>query len=107
MNWKNELGTLKIKNKILEIFEFIKKSLSEDNGKPSSMRMMVFFSHFQWTLSITFGFIVVLFSYPAIIIEYLIVIAGLVAGLLGLKKWQKADEKPGVNMDPKPADENT
>ena len=78
-----------------ELISFIKKSLSEDNGNPSSMRTMVLFSHVQWTVAITFGFIVVLFTYQGLILAYLGIIAGLVAGLLGLKGWQKTNEKPG------------
>lgn len=74
-------------------FEFLKKALSEDNGNPSSTRVNVFFSNTQWSLAITFGFIWVTVYKPELIISYLGVMAALVAGLLGLKVWQKDKEQ--------------
>ena len=74
-------------------FEFLKKALSEDNGNPSSTRVNVFFSNTQWSLAITFGFIWVVIVKPELIISYLGVMAALVAGLLGLKVWQKDKEQ--------------
>lgn len=74
-------------------FEFLKKALSEDNGNPSSTRVNVFFSNTQWSIAITFGFIWVTIYKPELIISYLGVMAALVAGLLGLKVWQKDKEQ--------------
>jgi hypothetical protein len=73
----------------------------EDNGNPSSTRVNVFFSNTQWSLAITFGFIWVTVYKPELIISYLGVMAALVAGLLGLKVWQK-DKEQSSEKPPEP-----
>lgn len=86
----------------MKFFEFIQKALSEDDGKPSSMRLMTFTGFLQWSAAITAGFAVVCIWYENLIIPYLYVVAGLSAAILGLKGWQKSNEqKTEQPEDPK------
>lgn len=83
----------------MKFFEFLQKALSEDNNKPSSTRLNVFLVLTQFSFVMTFGFIWVLIKHPDMIIAYLGVLASLVAGLVGLKVWQK-DKEQTVDTQP-------
>lgn len=73
--------------------DFLKKALSDDQGNPSSIRINIFIGFIQWSIAITVGFIWVLRWYPYLVLGYLSVLASLVAGLVGLKVYQKKLEK--------------
>ena len=76
-----------------KMWVYLGKANSEDNGHPSSTRLNVFFALSQWSLVISFGFILVVLFYGSLILAYLGILAGLVAGLLGLKILQKPKEE--------------
>jgi hypothetical protein len=75
-----------------KLFEFIKQSLSENNGRPSSTRLNVFYSFVQWAPAITFGFIWCLIYHPELVLAYLAILTTGVFGILGLKVHQKGKE---------------
>jgi len=83
----------------MKFFEFIQKALSEDNGNPSSIRLMSFIGFMQWSIAITVGFVVVLIYQKDLIIPYLYTVAAMTAGILGIKVWQKGKEA-GSPQDP-------
>ena len=75
-------------------FAFIKKSLSEDNGNPSTTRLNTFYLFIQWVPVITFGFYHVLTHNPELVLAYLTIMTTGIFGILGLKVWQKGKEAP-------------
>ena len=84
----------------MAIEDFIKGALSEDNGHPSAIRMNNFIAFAQWSVAITIGFLWVIGFYPYLIIEYLMVLATLIGGLVGLKVYQKKVENATTSEDP-------
>lgn len=77
----------------MNFFEFLRKALSEDNNKPSSMRVLNLWTMFWFVLVVSFGFVYVVLFYSSLVIAYLSIISSVILGVLGLKKWQKANEK--------------
>ena len=72
--------------------DFIKQALSEANGNPSSMRIMVFYCVLLFATVTGLGFIKVLFSDTSIIIEYVMALLAFLAAALGIKSYQKGKE---------------
>jgi len=74
------------------IIHFIKQALSEKNGKPSSLRLNSTWTSVLFTLVLAFGFVYTVFAYPQYLIEFAIILSGLIAGVLGIKSNQKGKE---------------
>ena len=78
--------------------DFIKKMLSEKNGKPSFMRTMTGWMIFWFVLVLAFGFVVTVFKYESVIFLFAGLLVGALLGALGIKNNQKIKEKaPGEN----------
>ena len=75
---------------------FIRKALSEDNGNPSSMRLNVSTTIWQWAAVISFGFVWCCIYHPEFILAYLASILAGLLGLLGIKAYQKNKEEKVV-----------
>jgi len=74
-------------------FQFLGEGLSEPNGTPSQTRIIGFFIAILFGVVMAAGFIYVLRWYPQFIIEYVLILAGLVAGLAGIKTVQTIMKK--------------
>jgi len=75
-------------------WQFIKDGLSEKNGQPSSTRLNNFYAIIQWVPSITFGFVFcVITGNETLVLGYLAILAGLIAGILGIKAWNDKIKK--------------
>ena len=78
---------------ISNISDFVKKSMSEDNGKPSMLRLNITNMGVQWVTAITFGYIWTVIKHS----EYMLAYEGsLLTALLisfGIKKSAKKDEQ--------------
>ena len=80
----------------MKFFEFLRKANSEDNGKPSSMRTIAFIVCIQFSLVLSFGFIMVIFRHPELIIAYAGLLLSVILGVLGIRGWQKDKEEKVV-----------
>ena len=90
----------------MTFIEFLRKTFSDDNGNPSMIRMLSAIGFLQWSIVITVGFIWVLRWYPYLVLGYLITLSALVGGIIGLKVVQKKLEKPVIQADTTPSEEN-
>ena len=73
-------------------FDFLKKALSEASGQPSSARVFSGWTIFWLILGITFAIVYSVFVYKDLVVSLVTIAAGLVAGVLGIKVWQKSKE---------------
>lgn len=72
--------------------EFLKKVLSESDNSPSAIRTFSGWTVFWFVLALTFGFIWVVVYHYSLTVEFAFILAGLIAGVLGIKVWQKGVE---------------
>jgi len=79
------------------ILEFLKQALTERSGKPSTMRISTAFASTLFIISLSFGFVYTVFSYEGLIIAYASILAGLLAGLLGIKSYQRNKENNDIH----------
>jgi len=77
--------------------DFLKKALSESDGSPSAMRIMVFYCVILFATITGLGFIKVLFANTSIVIEYVMALLTFLAAALGLKAYQKKVESGTPN----------
>lgn len=77
----------------MKLFQFLEKALSEGT-KPSAMRVFNFWVVLLFVTVVAFGFIWVVVNYSDLVNGYLAIMAGIILGALGLKGWQKKNEKP-------------
>lgn len=74
------------------LFKFLGKGLSENNGQPSSIRIMVFYAFVLWSTGIFIGLIVTIFLYRELWVTVLGMILGGMFSLVGVKAYQKGKE---------------
>jgi len=80
----------------MKFFEFLRKVNSEDNGNPSSMRTIAFMVCAQFSLVLSFGFVMAIFKHPELVIAYAGLLLSVILGVLGIKGWQKDKEEKVV-----------
>ncbi len=74
-------------------FSWLGKALSEDNGNPSSIRIIVFYAGVLWSTAVTVGIIVTIFWYRELWLAVLSLILTGLFTLLGVKAYQKNKEQ--------------
>jgi cytoskeletal protein RodZ len=76
----------------MKFWEFIRKALSEDDQSPSALRLFSAWLVFVFVLVLAFGFIWVLLYHEDLILLYATILTSAIAGVLGIKVWQKGKE---------------
>ena len=89
-----------MKNAISKFFAWLGKGLSEDNGNPSTIRIVVFYASLLWVTAIFIGILVTVFYYRELWLAVLGMILGGLFSLLGVKAYQKGKEQD-INGEPK------
>ena len=86
----------------MKFLEFLRKAYS-DGDSPSSSRLHTGYATYAFVSAITFGFVKVCFSHSELILGYLITIAALTAGVLGIQVAKNAlsENKPDVSTEQK------
>jgi hypothetical protein len=88
----------------MKFFKFLEAALSEDHGRPSSMRVNIFIVIVLFTVALTFVLIWTAVKYPELTVTMAGLYTATILGCLGLKKWQK-DSEEKVPASPEPTTE--
>jgi len=75
-----------------KIFGFLGKALSEDNGLPSSARLIVFISFFVLIPCIAFALVYTFLTAKDISVSVLTAVLAFLSSLFGIKAYQKGKE---------------
>lgn len=97
-----------MRNALSKLFLFIGKSLREDNGNPSSMRLQTFITIIILIPCIAFAVVYTALKYQSILVPIVTAVLAFLSSILGIKAWQKGKEektldgggkKPEVNKN--------
>jgi hypothetical protein len=72
--------------------EFTQRGLSEDNGNPSSIRVNTGFTIWILVPCVAFTLIYTVLNYQSLVTYVLDAVLFFIAGLFGIKVWQKTKE---------------
>lgn len=90
-----------MKNLLGKLFKYLGKANSEDNGNPSNTRVIIFYSFFLIIPCVAFSllYVTIEIKTETLILGALGLVLSFLAGLLGIKRSQKKDEKPEGGQD--------
>lgn len=80
----------------MKLFEFLQRSMSEDNGNPSAMRVNTFIVVLQFSIVLSVGFLWTIWKHPDMTLAYAGLLLSVILGVLGIKTWQKGKEETVV-----------
>ena len=85
-----------MKKALSKLFGFLGKANSE-NGEPSNMRVIVMYSAFLFSTSLTFVFVYVAINHESLILGMAGIISALLTTIFGWKVYQKGKESQNIS----------